>query len=191
MGIIQEELVGWGGALLSGFIQWGLPLVGALGLLYVGYRLKLRAKKVIIPNRDILLRAIAEVQQTSGALLNAQEYLDGLNLQSPNTVHFAEALTARDNAHDSYQQAMNKLNAETMVAGKPFKDILYELSGYISTQVWLKTEKPRLIGGTPKQGRILTALEYFGRIAGKINQVTQKMEEISGQAPDKESSQKQ
>lgn len=184
MGMIEAELAKWANTLISGFIQWGLPLVGALGLLYLGYRFKPKAKRVVIPNRDALFRVISEVQQTSGELLSAQEQLDNLETRRPGLVHVDE-MTTRDNAYDNYKQAMNKLNAEKMVAGKPFESLLSDLTGYISTQVFLKTMKPPVLGGTHQQSRIPHALECIGSIAGKISEVTQKIDEISGQAPDK------
>lgn len=180
MGVIEVELAKWANTLLSGFIQWGLPLVGSLGLLYVGYRLKPKTKKVVIPNRDVLFRAISEVQQASADLLMSQERLDKLEKRSPNLVHVDE-MTTRDDMYAEYKEAIKKLGAEKMVAGKPFEALLSELIAYISTQVMTKIAKPSVFSGGSQQFRILTALEYIGRIAGKISEVTQKIDEISGQ----------
>lgn len=147
-----------------------------------------KPKPVALRNRDELIRAIAEVRESTGKLLQAQEQLDDLEARSPNIVN-TKAMVARDKACTEYNQAMDKFHAEILVAGEHYENLLHDLSGYISTQVWVKTAKPTFVGGDPQQFRILTALEYFGRIAGKVNEVRRKIDELSGQAPDKEGSQ--
>lgn len=189
MGNMRAVLATWGPAVVAWDFLTAHPalivLVVFVGVTIWGF-LGQRRKTITspIPNRDVLFRAISEVQQTSGELLSAQEQLDNLETRRPGLAHVDE-MTTRDNAYDNYKQAMKKLNAEKMVAGRPFESLLSDLSGYISTQVLMKTVKPPVVGGTPQQSRILTALEYIGRIAGKISEVTQKIDEISGQAPDK------
>ncbi len=163
---------------------WLIPSTSTaiLGLYIIMRSLRAKQKSVVIPipNRDVLFRAIAKVQQTSADLLIAQERLDNLDMRSPNLVHVDE-MTTRDNTLAEFKKALNKLEAEKMVAGKVFDALLAELIAYISTQVMAKLDKPTGI-------RILTALRYSGHIANKIREVTQKIDEISGQAPDKEGS---
>ena len=167
-------------------------LIYGLNLFSAPYRQRNEARDLLLAkpkpipllNRGELIRAISEVQHTSGELLMAQEQLDNLEARSPNLVH-VDAMETRDDAYAKYKQAINKLSAEKMVAGKPFESLLSDLIAYISTQVWVKEAKPTSIGGDdPQKDR--TALGTFGRIAGKINEATRKIDELSGQAPDKE-----
>jgi hypothetical protein len=174
--------------IISGFI---LVFLGAYiwNLLKAPFRQRNEARTLLttnpkpinLPNGNELLRAMAEVLQTCGELLMAQEQLDDLDKMSPNLVH-VEQMQTRDNKAESYHLAMNKLQAEKMVAGKQFENILSDLITFISTQVWIKSAKPTVIGGNPGQFQGRGALEIFGRIAGRAGEVTRKIDELSGQA---------
>ena len=150
--------------------------------------LSARRTRVPISNKNELVRAMSDVQTLSGQLLTAQELLDDLEATSPTLVH-SDAIGKRDDSYAKYNEAMDKLCAEILVAGKPYESLLHDLSGYISTQVWVKMAKPTFSGATPQQARIRTALEYIGRIAGKVNEVRNKIDELTGQDHDKEDSQ--
>lgn len=184
---------------IAAFSVWMLAVLSGvflLSLVVAPYKqrnqaralLQARPKPIPLSNRDELIRALSEIQLTSGELLMAQEHLDDLEARSPNLVH-VDAMTARDNAHSKYKQAINKLDAEGLVASEPFKSLISDLTGYISTQVWMKEAKPTIIGGDPQQFRIRTALEIFGRIASRVSEVTRKINELSGRVPHKGGSQ--
>jgi hypothetical protein len=145
---------------------------------------------IVLRNRDELIRAIVDVRQTSGKFLMAQEQLDNLGLEGDNFERI-DAKDKRDAVYAKYETAMQKLEAEQMVAGKPFESILSDLIGFISTQVFVKGAKPTIIGGDPNQFHIRTALEIFGRIAGRIGKVVSKIDELTGQDSDTEDSQNQ
>jgi hypothetical protein len=146
-------------------------------------------ERATIHNRDALFRVMSEVRQTSYDLLTAQERLDEMNTRSPHLVHTEEMQEVED-AYNKYKNAMNRLDAEILVAGKDFETLLSDLSAFISTQVMLKGVKPKFINGDAnKQHRILSALEYSARIANKIREVTQKIDEISKQGDGKKGSQ--
>ncbi|MFC1905102.1 hypothetical protein ACFLXT_05035 [Chloroflexota bacterium] len=147
-----------------------------------------KPKPVPLQNKGELIRSISEVRQTSGELLLAQEQLDDLNARSPYIAH-VEAMDAKENAKLKFNSAMNKLDAEILLAGKPFESILSKLTGYISNQVWIKEDKPIFHGGEPEALGFRTALTTFGRIVGRINNVIQEIDELSGQVPRMEDSQ--
>ncbi len=147
-----------------------------------------KPKPIPLPNRGELLRAISVVQDTCGELLMAQEQLDQMQTTSPYLAN-TELTGIRDYAKDEYEQAISRLNAESLVAGQAFEKILSDLIGYVTTQVWVHTAKPVFVGGDPQPNR--TLLGTFGKIAGRVHMTIQKIEEISGQVPDTEGSQKQ
>lgn len=182
------------GVILGAII--GIIIIFIINLILAPYRQRNEARDLLLAkpkpipllNRGELIRAISEVQQTSGELLMAQEQLDNLEAMSPNLVH-VDAMETRDYTYAKYKQAINKLSAEKMVAGKLFESLLSDLIAYISTQVWVKEAKPTFIGSNPQQFHIHTALETFGRIASKVSEVTRKIDELSGQVHDIEGSQ--
>lgn len=184
---------------IAAFSIWMLAvLVGVflLSLAVAPYRqrnqartlLQAKPKPIPISNRDELLRAISDVQMASGKFLMAQEQLDDLQARSPKTVPI-DAINTKSGAHTEYEQAMNKLEAEKMVAGKPFESLLSDLIVYISTQIWMKEAKPIIYGGKPEPLGFRTALATFGRMASRISKAIQEINELTGQVPDNEDSQ--
>ncbi len=144
--------------------------------------LQTKPKPIPLPNRDELLRAISDVQMASGKFLMAQEQLDDLQTRSPNSAPI-DAINTKSGAYTEYEQAMNKLAAEKMVAGKPFESLLSDLLVYISTQIWVKVAKPIIDGGKPEPLGLRTALVTFGRIASRISKTIQELNELTGQVP--------
>ncbi len=133
-----------------------------------------------LPNRDTLFRAIALVQQTAIEVINRQDELDRMNEQSPYLVP-TEQVGARNQSLVNYRNSMNALTTEKLVAGKAFEQTISDLIVFIEAQVFLKVEKPKIIsGGTPP--RSFTALELIGRIAGKVIETTEKIDQMNNQA---------
>jgi hypothetical protein len=182
------------GAVIGAIVGFGL--IYLVGLVLAPYRQRNEARALLeaIPkptpllNRAELMRAMSGVQQTSGALLNAQERLDNLDAKDSNTEHTAD-IASRDSAYTDYSNAINRLDTEGMVAGEPFENIVSDLVGYVTTQVWFKMVKPTVIGGNPEKFRILSALQVLGKIAGRVAGVKRHINELTGQALDKEDSQ--
>jgi hypothetical protein len=143
-----------------------------------------KPKPIPLPNRDMLIRAIAGFADAAIEVINRQEYLDRMDAQNPNLVH-AEAMI--NSAYQTYWEAYKKIGSEKLVATEPFGQPISDLIAFIWAQVFLKTQKPTVYTGSPLQ--VFTALELAGRIGSKVEETKQNIDEISGQVPGKEGSQ--
>ena len=139
--------------------------------------LQKRQAPVPIPNRDALIRAMAKFQDAAIEVVNQQEQLDKVDARSPNLVHVQE-MTARDEAYELYRETEKEIHREKLVAGKAFDQPISDLITFMSTQVFLKVTKPPVApGDSPRP--VFTALELTGRIAGKVMEAIQQIEDIS------------
>jgi hypothetical protein len=129
---------------------------------------------------------MAEFQDAAIELIKGQEYLDKMDAQSPNLVD-VEAMTTRDRTYQIYEQAYKKIHSEKLVAGQAFEQPISDLIVFILAQVFFKTQKPLVYADSPLP--VFTPLERTGRIAGKVVETIRKIDEISGQVPDKIGSQ--
>lgn len=188
--------------LLGIFVEWWWSIiVVAIGLLciWIGAteralikqrneaRALLLAKPKPIPlqNRKELRGAVASVEDTTMQLVNRKNELDKTDPQSP---YLARAMAIADEAYDRWNEAMSELRRQYLIAGDKYESICVDLTGFIWTQVAIKMRQVKLPEGE-KPIVIHDVLRFVGVLAGRVKETLRKIDEISGQALDKEGSQ--
>lgn len=147
----------------------------------------LLAKPVVRPlsNRNELRGAIASAEQTTIELANKVNALKNADSKNP---YLANLVTEADKAYDYWNDSMNELRRQYLIAGDAYEGICIELSGFIWMQIWALMDK---IKYPPDIKPIIMKdmLQFTGELASRVKKTLQQVDEISGQVPDRGDSQ--
>lgn len=99
------------------------------------------SQKMELPNRDALIRALGNVDQTATELLEWQRNLNQLNEKPPNVVHF-DATEARERALSKFGFARDTLYQEKLVAGEAFWEPIESFMACVAQQLEEKSSLP-------------------------------------------------
>ena len=146
-----------------------------------------RPKPTPLHNRNELRGAIASVENATIQLVNQQHALDIATAQSGYTVN-TNIVASRDKAYAVWNDAMNELRRQYLIAGDRYEGVCIDLSGFIWSQIAIRMGQVKLPEGE-KPIVIHDVLRFVGVLAGRVKEALRKIEEISGQALDKEGSQ--
>jgi hypothetical protein len=155
------------------WIGFALTIFGIIMLSFIPYY-----KRTIRPhlgNRAPLIRAIGIFGQKAKNLIYKQENLYWMNVQSTHLVQ-VEHMIERDNARVEYDQAVNQLENEILVAGKDFEEPLQMFFTYIKHQVFLRLwqNPPEIV-----KPEILSSMELIKQIDLQVKVTIKRIEEIS------------
>ena len=146
-----------------------------------------RAKSEPIPleNRKELRGAIASVENTTIQLVNKVNELKNADSQNP---YLAELATVADETYDRWNESMNELRRQYLIAGDAYESVCVELTGFIWMQIAAIMEKLKYPEDI-KPIVLKDVLQFVGALGGRVKEALRKIDEISGQAPDKKGSQ--
>lgn len=145
-----------------------------------------KPKPIPLQNRNELRGAIASVENATIQLVNRQDVLDKATAQNSYVVDTG-AIARRDEAYVIWDEAMNELRRQYLIAGDKYESVCVDLTGFIWMQVWIKTGQIKYPEGD-KPIVIHDILRFVGVLAGRVKDTLRKIEEISGQALDMEGS---
>lgn len=119
--------------------------------------LETKRKPIPLPNRNELIKAIAEVKTTTLKYIHLQD------TQSTRT------LAEVTQAHECYENAIERLESERLVAGKEYDAILLSLDGFIIIQTILSRTQD-IVSEDVRKGKLRGAKldEEFKRFVDKI-----------------------
>lgn len=145
--------------------------------------LRAKAKPILLQNRKELIEAIAIVENTTIQLVNCQ---NAINTNSH--VINAESYARRDDAYKKWNDSMNELRRQYLVAGDEYESIAIDFTGFVGLQVmsimgqlkYPDDVKPIVLQNT---------LAFAGALASRVKEAIHKIDELSGQVPYKEGSQ--
>jgi len=149
----------------------------------------LRAKPKPIPlqNRKELIEAIASVENTTIQLINKQHELDKMTAQSPYMISTVAAAN-KDRAYARWNDSMNELRRQYLVAGDAFEKIAVDFTGFVAIQVMSKMGQIKHSEDI-KPLVVQDVLRFAGALGVRVKETIRKIDEISGQVPYKENSQ--
>lgn len=149
--------------------------------------LQARPKPIPLPNSKELKEAIALVENKTILLVSQLDVYEKMRGQSNYTVN-SDMENDKNTAYALWNEAMNELRVQYLVAGERYESICIELTGFIWMQVAAKMEffKP------PEGNKPLVLkdrLQFVGEIANRVKKALRGIDEISGLVPDKKGSQ--
>ncbi len=181
------------GAIVGAII--GFAIVFAMNFFLAPYRqrnearakLQARPKPTPLPNRKELKEAIALLENKTTLLVGQQDIFMIMREQSGYTIN-SDTVKDRDTAYTLWNDAMNKLRIQYLVAGEPYENICIQFTDFVWIQVASKMEyfKP------PEDHKPIVLkdkLQFAGVLGSKAREALRKIDEVSGLAPDKEGSQ--
>ncbi len=143
--------------------------------------LQAKPKPIPLQNRKELRGAIASVENTTIQLVNKVNELKNADSQNP---YLAELATVADEAYDRWNESMNELRRQYLIAGDAYESVCVELTGFIWMQVAAIMEKLKYPEDI-KPIVLKDVLQFVGALGGRVKEALRKIDEISGQAPDK------
>ncbi len=148
-------------------------------------RVSLQAKPKTVPlqNRKELIEAVATVENTTLQLVNCQNAID-----TNSTIINAESYARRDEAYEKWNQSMNELRRQYLVAGDEYEKIAIDFTGFVGLQIMSKMGQLKYPEDT-KPVVLQDTLKFAGVLASRVKETIRKINELSGQAPYKEGSQ--
>lgn len=183
--------------LLGFFVEWWWSIVivaGGMLSIWIGAtarapikqrneaRLSLLANKpkIRLENKRELLTAINEIGHRALDVITYQGMLD---VQSQDTakdvIQYTGIQQNRDSALVEFKNAIENIDAEKLIAGEPFREIVGNLDLFLYMQVWGNVKKPQEIGGEGKR-IILGAQDFSIALANKISKTVKDIEELAG-----------
>lgn len=140
-----------------------------------------KPKPIPLENRKELRGAIALVEDTTMQLANKVNALKNADSQNP---YLADLAMAADKAHEHWNDSMNELRRQYLIAGDAYESVCIELSGFIWMQIWPLMDK---IKYPPDIKPIIMKdmLKFAGELASRVKKSLQQVDEISGQVPDR------
>lgn len=177
-------------------VYWGLGLfVFAMLCAWVGAtasapvkqrnearRLILTRRKVPLPNRESLIRAISAIGDKAIDLKMKQ---DNLNLKNRSRENPREELAKRDNAWFDYLDAKQALETERLVAGDSFRAIIDNLMMFIDYHI---NDSMEFVTAEDKPETLKT-VPFMTQLENNIEQAIRDLDALNPQEPDKEGSQ--
>ena len=147
--------------------------------------LQAKPKPISLQNRNELRGAIASVENTTIQLVNKVNEIKNADSQDP---YLAVLATTADEAYDRWNESMNELRRQYLIAGDAYESVCVELTGFIWMQVAAILEKLKYPEDI-KPIVLKDVLQFVGVLGGRVKEALRKIDEISGQASDKKSSQ--
>ena len=173
---------------IAAFSMWMLAVLGGvflLSLLVAPYRqrnearrLILTQRKVPLPNRESLIRAISVIRDKAIDLKMRQ---DNLNFKNRNRENPQEELAERDNAWFAYLDAKQDLETERLVAGDNFRAIIDNLIMFIDYHI---NDSMKMVTAKDKPETLKT-IPFMTQLENNIEQAVRDLDALSLQEPNR------
>jgi hypothetical protein len=143
-----------------------------------------RPRTIPIPNRDELIRTIANIEKATIDVFNKQDVIKTIQGTSGNTrvIMGDTSLDDRERAIDVFNDAMNSLRREYLVSGTPYDKIALEFTNFIWMNVAAKTGKLRLSPTTPQPIHLGNTLEFGKKLEAHVKLTVEKINEAYRQS---------
>ena len=171
----------------------GFGIIFAIKLFWAPYKQRNEARQLLqakprpipLPNRKELRSAIASVEITTIQLVNKKNQYDDIEKNGTPRIWKSNAL---NKAYHLWDESINELRRQYLVAGDAYEALCVELVGFLLIQIGIKMGFAK-----PPDGELPAilkdSLQFIGLLTGRIKQALRKVDELSGQALDKEGSQ--
>jgi len=137
------------GAIIGAIVGFGIIYLVMLAIAPYKQRNEARAllrakpKPIPLQNRNELRGAIASVENATIQLVNQQHALDIATAQSAYTVN-TKFVASRDKAYAVWNEAMNELRRQYLIAGDRYESVCVELTGFIWSQIAIRMGQVKL-----------------------------------------------
>lgn len=172
---------------IAAFSIWMLAVLGGvflLSLLVAPYRQRNEARRLIrtqrkvpLPNRESLIRAISAIKEK---VINLKMRQDDLNFKLKRHEDPREELAKRDNAWFAYLDAKRDLETERLVAGDNFRAVIDKLIMFINYHV---DDCMNIISAKNKHETLKT-IPFMEQLEDNIEQAIRDLAALSLQEPD-------
>ncbi len=182
---------------IPNFPLWVWIVILTIGLLLAPFQLykkqteeiKRLSKPKVMPlqNRKELIEAIVSFENTTLKLIEHQDVVNLLSIETahPQLAALSLAQANRNKAHIPWKKSLDKLRTQYLVAGEAYERIVDDFIDCMVVQVTSKRRKENVSKDIQPDAPIYTA----GVLRKRAKETIQKINELSGQAPDGEDSQ--